>query len=103
MSLLLKRERVPPHNGHPMPNEYDDVELSGCGESPDSSQHPRDLGTAGGLVLAWKDTSLISILGSDDFYILFTWFDSKTQRLWKVMAVYLDTNETRREVQFVSQ
>ncbi|MED6159739.1 hypothetical protein PIB30_045058 [Stylosanthes scabra] len=28
-SLLLKRERVPPHNGHPMPNEYDVVELLG--------------------------------------------------------------------------
>ncbi|MED6150571.1 hypothetical protein PIB30_073620 [Stylosanthes scabra] len=41
--LLLKRERVPSHNGHPSANDHVDVELSGYGESPNSSQHPRDL------------------------------------------------------------
>ncbi|MED6162355.1 hypothetical protein PIB30_069713 [Stylosanthes scabra] len=41
--LMLKRERAPPHNRHPVTHDYADVELSGYGESPDGSQHKKDL------------------------------------------------------------
>ncbi|MED6174180.1 hypothetical protein PIB30_066548 [Stylosanthes scabra] len=90
--LLLKKERVPPHNGHPRLNEYDVEELSRYVESLD--------GTTGGLALAWKESNDIFVLCHDDFFILFTWTDFATRRTWKIVGVHLDTNYAKWVKQF---
>ncbi|XP_016172792.1 uncharacterized protein LOC107615206 [Arachis ipaensis] len=57
-------------------------------------------GQSGGLVLAWKNNAVVSILSSDDFFIFFEWTDPTKQRKWEVVAVHLHCDDNIRFNQF---
>ncbi|XP_015964208.1 uncharacterized protein LOC107488025 [Arachis duranensis] len=73
--------------------------LRGCGFKDWSLVNPE--GTAGGLVIAWKEGLEVTVINSTHFFITVTVKDEVTNHDWCFLGVHLSTNDQIQSQQFV--
>ncbi|XP_025702728.1 uncharacterized protein [Arachis hypogaea] len=80
------------------PSRSVEQKLRGCGFKDWSLVNPE--GTAGGLVIAWKEGLEVTVINSNHFFIAIIVKDKVTNHDWCLLGVHLSTNDQIRSQQF---